>query len=122
MQGNSHPKLVTSLQVYARPGEDFMDHANVHKLLGHMVESGVAAGYEEEEEEGDRGAGRRWGRPPKGSSIYGVHIVNRRGIDGGGSMNCGSHIWNATATDSQQAGAVCRLGLLGLENRLRHYD
>ena len=50
-----------------------MDHANVHKLLGHMVESGVAAGYEEEEE-GDRGAGRRWGRPPKGSSIYGVHM------------------------------------------------
>ena len=55
--------------MYARPGEDFSDHANVHKLLGHMVDSGVAAGYEKEEE-GDREAGRRWGRPPKGSSIY----------------------------------------------------
>ena len=66
--------LNNALQVYARPGEDFIDHANVHKLLGHMVESGVAAGYEEEEAEGDRGADRRWGRPPKGSSIYGVHM------------------------------------------------
>ena len=66
--------LVT-LQLYARPGEDFSDHANVHKLLGHMVDSGVAAGYEREEGEGgDREAGRRWGRPAKGTSVYDVHM------------------------------------------------
>ena len=69
--------LFPTLQLYARPDEEFSDHANVHKLLGHMVDSGVAAGYEAEEGEGgDREAGRRWGRPPKGPSINDVHLVH----------------------------------------------
>ena len=65
LAANSNRLPSSGPQLYARPDEDFSEHANVHKLLGHMVDSGVAAGYEEEAEGGDQAAGRRWGRPPK---------------------------------------------------------
>ena len=112
-------------QLYARPGEDFSDHANVHKLLGHMVDSGVAAGYEEEEDEkegGNREAGRRWGRPRKGTSInmtsstYLLMLIfwNVKKEP----KICRCHTKEVPGTDSKQARAVRRLGMLKLDYQL----